>query len=194
MLRVGERISTIVRAYVTINVVLAIAAGLFTWIVLELLGVDIAVPLAISVALLDLIPLVGLTIGGALVAVITAIHSFPDGLIIWVVLFLVYQQVQDRVVQPMLYGKAVQIHPLIAIIVLLMGAQIAGILGALLAIPAAAAIGVILSEIFGSGSATDKDSEAGGATSEHSTDRDASKPLSERSGPPLLGDPPPEPA
>jgi predicted PurR-regulated permease PerM len=194
VLRVGERISTIVRAYVTINVVLAIAAGLFTWIVLELLGVDIAVPLAISVALLDLIPLVGLTIGGALVAVITAIHSFPDGLIIWGVLFLVYQQVQDRVVQPMLYGKAVQIHPLIAIIVLLMGAQVAGILGALLAIPAAAAIGVIVAEIFGGGSGEDEKATDGANTDEGPGAGERSPQPDGRSLPPLSGEPPPEPA
>lgn len=161
---------------------------------LELLGVDIAVPLAISVALLDLIPLVGLTIGGAFVAVITAIHSFPDALIIWVVAFLIYQQLQDRVVQPMLYGKAVEIHPLIAIIVLLMGAQVAGILGALLAIPAAAAIGVILSEIFGSRSAEDEDAESGAKPNEDLAAGDSVDSPVERSGPSLSGEPPPQPA
>ena len=125
---------------------------------------------------------------------ITAIHSFPDALIIWVVLFLIYQQLQDRVVQPMLYGKAVQIHPLIAIIVLLMGAQVAGILGALLAIPAAAAIGVIVSEIFRSGSAEDEDSESGATVDPGGARGDSPKSPTERSGPPLSGAPPPEPA
>jgi predicted PurR-regulated permease PerM len=189
VLRVGNRIYAIVGAYVTINVVLAIAAGLFTWIVLELLGVEIAVPLAISVALLDLIPLIGLTIGGAFVAVIAAIHSFPDALIIWVVLFLIYQQLQDRVVQPMLYGKAVQIHPLIAIIVLLMGAQVAGILGALLAIPTAAAIGVIVAELFGNGAAENESSNA----DETPADSDSPKSPTGQSGPDISGAAPPKP-
>ncbi len=105
---------------------------------------DLAVPLAILMALFDLVPLIGLTIGGLIVAVAAALHSFPDALIIWLVAFLAYQQLQDRVVQPMLYGRAVQVNPLVAILVLLMGAQILGILGALLAIPVAASIAVVV--------------------------------------------------
>ena len=147
-IEIGRRVADVVRGYVTVNLTLAVAAGVFTWLVLELLGVDIAVPLAIIVAFLDLVPLIGLTIGGVFVAIIAAIHS-PTALIAWVVLFLIYQQVQDRVVQPMMYGRAVSVHPLVAIVVLLMGAQIAGILGALLAIPTAAAIGVVISELAG---------------------------------------------
>ena len=190
VVRVGDRIYGVVRGYVTVNILLAIASGLFTWIVLELLGVEIAVPLAILVALFDLVPLIGLTIGGAFVAIIAGIHSFPDALIIWVVLFLIYQQLQDRVVQPMLYGRAVQIHPLVAIVVLLMGAQVAGILGALLAIPVAAAIGVIFNEVFGGGSAEDE-----AATGE----TDAAEAVQEPKHPPQptgtrASDAPPEPA
>lgn len=133
----------VVRGYVTVNLTLAIAAGLFAWGMLELLGVDLAVPLAILVALLDLVPLIGLTIGGIVVALVAALHSFPDAMIIWIVAFLIYQQLQDRVVQPLLYGRAVRVNPLIAIVVLFMGAQIAGILGALIAIPVAASIAVV---------------------------------------------------
>ena len=145
--RIAERIYAVVRGYVTINLLLATAAGLFTWIVLSLLDVEIAVPLAILVALFDLVPLIGLTIGGLLVAVVVSFDSFPTDLIIWVVAFLVFQQVQDRVVQPMLYGRAVQINPLVAIVALLAGAQILGILGALIAIPVAASIGVVAGEL-----------------------------------------------
>jgi predicted PurR-regulated permease PerM len=133
----------VVRGYVTVNLSLAIAAGLFAWGMLEVLGVDLAVPLAILVALLDLVPLIGLTIGGIVVALVAALHSFPDATIVWIVAFLVYQQLQDRVVQPLLYGRAVKVNPLIAIVVLFMGAQIAGILGALIAIPVAASIAVV---------------------------------------------------
>ena len=133
----------------TVNLSLAIAAGLFTWGVLELLGVDLAVPLAILVAIFDLVPLIGLTIGGLVVAVVAALHSFPDALIIWVVAFLVFQQLQDRVVQPMLYGRAVKVNPLVAIVALLAGAQILGILGALLAIPVAASIAVVFKALRG---------------------------------------------
>ncbi len=140
---IADGIYSVVKSYVTVNLSLAAAAGLFTWIVLEVLGVDLAVPLAILVALMNLVPLIGFTIGGILVALVAALHSFPVALIVWVVAFLIYQQLQDRVIQPVLYGKTVQINPLIAIIALFAGAQIAGILGALLAIPMAASIGVI---------------------------------------------------
>ena len=123
---------------------------------------------------------------------VAAIHSLP-ALIIWVVLFLVYQQAQDRFVQPMLYGKAVQIHPLVAILALLMGAQVAGILGALLAIPAAAALGVIFSELFGSSLRPPEDEDA---ASEDPGDREAGGTAvkAERPSGPAATDAPPEPA
>lgn len=146
--RVGSRIAAIVRSYVSVNLLLAVAAGIFTWLSLELLGVDLAVPLAVLVAFLDLVPLIGFTVGGLLVAVVAALHDFPTALIVWVLLFLVYQQLQDRVIQPLFYRRAVRVHPAVAIVVVLAGAQLAGILGALLAIPVAASLGVVFDELW----------------------------------------------
>ena len=146
--RVGLRIATIVRSYVSVNLLLAVLAGVFTWLALELLGVDLAVPLAVLVGILDLVPLIGFTVGGVLVAVVAALHGFPGTLLIWLALFLVYQQLQDRVIQPIFYKHAVQINPAVAIIVVLAGAQLAGILGALLAIPTAASLGAVIDEIW----------------------------------------------
>ena len=74
--------------------------------------------------------------------------DFPVALIVWGVAFLIYQQVQDRVIQPIFYKNAVRIHPVVAIAAVLAGAQLAGILGALLAIPVAAALGVIYDELW----------------------------------------------
>ena len=146
--RVGLRIARIVRSYVSVNLFLAVLAGVFTWLALELLGVDLAVPLAVLVGILDLVPLIGFTVGGVLVAVVAALHGFPGTLLIWLALFLVYQQLQDRVIQPIFYKHAVQINPAVAIIVVLAGAQLAGILGALLAIPTAASLGAVIDEIW----------------------------------------------
>jgi predicted PurR-regulated permease PerM len=146
--RVGARIAAIVRSYVSVNLLLAALAGVFTWLSLELLGVDLAVPLGVLVGLLDLVPLIGFTVGGVLVAIVAALHNFPTALIVWAVLFIVYQQVQDRVIQPIFYKRAVQVPPAIAIVVVLAGAQLAGILGALLAIPTAAALGAIYDELW----------------------------------------------
>ena len=65
-------------------------------------------------------------------------------MIVWGIAFIVYQQLQDRVIQPIFYRNAVRIHPVVAIAAVLAGAQLAGILGALLAIPTAAVLGVDL--------------------------------------------------
>jgi predicted PurR-regulated permease PerM len=146
--RIGVRVAKIVRSYVSVNVLLAGLAGVFTWLALELLGVELAIPLAVLVAFLDLVPLIGFTVGGLLVAVVAGLHNFPTALLIWIVLFIVYQQLQDRVIQPIFYKNAVQIHPAVAVIAVLAGAQLAGILGALLAIPTAASLGVIFDEIW----------------------------------------------
>jgi predicted PurR-regulated permease PerM len=144
--RIATRIAGVVKAYVSVNLLLAIAAGVFTWLSLEILGVDLAVTMGVIVGFLDLMPLIGFTIGGALVAIVAAFHDFPKALIIWAILFVIYQQVQDRVIQPLLYHSAVQIHPAVAIIAILVGAELAGVLGALLAIPTAATIGVLIDE------------------------------------------------
>ncbi len=146
--RIGERIARIVRSYVTVNLFLAVLAGVFTWLALTILGVDLAVPLGVLVAMLDLVPLIGFTVGGLLVAVVAALHDFPTALIIWAILFIVYQQLQDRVIQPIFYKSAVRIQPAVAVLVVLAGAQLAGILGALLAIPTAAALGAIFDELW----------------------------------------------
>jgi predicted PurR-regulated permease PerM len=144
--RIATRIAGVVKSYVTVNLLLAVTAGVFTWLVLELLGVDLAVTMGVIVGFLDLMPLIGLTIGGVFVALVAAFHDFPTALIVWAILFILYQQLQDRVIQPLLYRSAVQIHPAVAIIAILVGAELAGILGALLAIPTAASIGVLIDE------------------------------------------------
>jgi predicted PurR-regulated permease PerM len=144
--RIATRVAGVVKSYVSVNLLLAISAGLFTWLALELLGVDLAVTMAVIVGFLDLVPLIGFTVGGFFVAIVAAFHDFPTALIVWLVLFLVYQQVQDRVIQPLLYKNAVRVHPAVAIFAILVGGQLAGILGALLAIPTAATIGVLIDE------------------------------------------------
>ena len=79
-------------------------------------------------------------------AIVAAFHGFPGALVAWLAFFLAYQQVQDRVLQPLLYRNAVHVHPAVAIVAILVGGQLAGILGALLAIPTVAAIGVLIDE------------------------------------------------
>ena len=145
--RIGEGVFRVVKSYITVTLLSAVMAGLFTWIMLELLNVPLAVPLAVLVAFLDLIPLIGFTLGGLLIAIAAGITDFPTAAIIWGIAFLIYQQLQDRVFQPLMFKSAVHLNPAISIVAILFGAEILGILGALIAIPVAGSIAVILKEL-----------------------------------------------
>ena len=150
--RVGSRIAGIVRSYISVNILLAIAAGVFTWAFLEIEGFHLALALAVLVAFLDLVPLIGLTVGGFVVAAALAIDGRPFDALIWIAVFLAYQQLQDRVIQPIMYrGGALKVNPVVAIVAVIVGANLAGVLGALIAIPTAASLGVIVDEFLFSG-------------------------------------------
>jgi predicted PurR-regulated permease PerM len=152
--RIADRVAEVVKAYVSVNLVLAIAAGFLTWAFLEAEGFHLALPLAVLVAFLDLIPLIGLTVGGFSVFIVLLIDGGPGDAIVWLVIFLVYQQLQDRIIQPLLYkGGALKVNPAVAIVAVIVGANLAGVLGALLAIPAAASLGVVIDEVVFSGAA-----------------------------------------
>ncbi|HEX6116554.1 MAG TPA: AI-2E family transporter [Solirubrobacterales bacterium] len=145
--RIGEGIFRVVKSYITVALLSAVMAGVFTWLMLELLDIPMAVPLAVLVAFLDLIPLIGFTLGGLLIAVVAGITDFPTAAIIWGIAFLVYQQLQDRVFQPLMFKSAVHLNPAVSIVAILVGAELLGILGALIAIPVAGSIGVVLAEL-----------------------------------------------
>ena len=151
--RIAGRVAEVVKAYVSVNLLLAIAAGVLTWGFLQAGSFHLAVPLAVLVAFLDLIPLIGLTVGGFAVFAVLLIDGGPGDAIVWLALFLVYQQLQDRVIQPLLYkGGALKVNPAVAIVAVIVGAELAGVLGALLAIPTAASLGVVIDELVLSGS------------------------------------------
>ena len=150
--RIANRVAEVVKAYVSVNLLLAVAAGVLTWGFLEAEGFHLALPLAVLVAFLDLIPLIGLTVGGFSVTAVLLIDGGPGDAIVWLILFLVYQQLQDRVIQPLLYkGGALKVNPAVAIVAVIVGANLAGVLGALLAIPTAASLGVAIDELLLSG-------------------------------------------
>ena len=141
--RVGDDVYRTVGGYVTGNILISIIAGVSITIVLLVMGVPYAVALGLVVAFLDLIPLAGATIAGIVVAVVAFIHSVPAGIVV-VIFFVVYQQVENHVIQPVVYGRTVALSPLAVLVSVLVGAELAGILGALAAIPMAGAIQVVL--------------------------------------------------
>ncbi|MEO8687277.1 MAG: AI-2E family transporter [Solirubrobacteraceae bacterium] len=134
--------------YVAGALTLATAAGISTYILLSILNVPFAVPLAVLMAFFDLIPLVGSTIGGVLVAIVTLFADFPQDTLIWVVFVVVYQQFENSVLQPLVYRRAVNLHPLAVITAILVGSTLLGVLGALVAIPIAAAIQISLRDMW----------------------------------------------
>jgi predicted PurR-regulated permease PerM len=134
--------------YVAGNLLISLIAGLVTYVTLLILGVPFAVPLAVLMAFLDLIPLVGATIGGVAIGIVTAFNDFPTSTIVWVVVFLVYQQVENNVIQPIVYRRTVDVAPLLVIVSILAGASLLGILGALVAIPVAAAVQIVLRDFW----------------------------------------------
>jgi predicted PurR-regulated permease PerM len=135
-----------VARYTLGNIVISVLATVATWIVLSILGVPYALALGLVVGFFDFIPLIGATLGAIVVALATVPVSFPTATIVWIAFIIVWQRFEDYVVQPLVYGKAVHVNPLVTIISLLVGAELLGILGVLLAIPSAAAIQIILRE------------------------------------------------
>jgi predicted PurR-regulated permease PerM len=134
--------------YVAGALALATAAGISTYIILSILDVPFAVPLAVLMAFFDLIPLVGSTIGGVLVALVTLFADFPGDTLVWIAFVLIYQQIENSVFQPVVYRRTVNLHPLAVITAILVGSSLLGVLGALVAIPIAAAIQIALKDIW----------------------------------------------
>ena len=141
--RVAHDIYRTIGGYVTGNIVISLVAGASITIVLLIMGVPYAVALGLIVAVLDLIPLAGATAAGVIVTVVAFLHSVPAGIVV-LVFFVVYQQLENHFLQPVIYGRTVQLSPLAVLVSVLVGAEVAGILGALAAIPVAGTIQVIV--------------------------------------------------
>ncbi len=146
MKRLYDRIGNAVGNYVAGALLQATVAGVLAWIVLLILGVPYALPLAVVVFLLDLVPLVGATLGAIIVGVVTVFNDFPTDTIVWVIWSVIYQQVENTVIQPRIQARAVAVHPFVVLVSVLFGSTLFGVLGALLAIPVAAAIQIAVHE------------------------------------------------
>jgi predicted PurR-regulated permease PerM len=135
-----------VAGYTLGNIIISVLATIATWIVLSILGVPYSLALGFVVGFFDLIPLVGATLGAIVVALATVPVNFPKATIIWLAFIIVWQRIEDYVVQPAVYGRSVKVNPIVTITSVLIGGALLGILGVLLAIPTAAAIQIILRE------------------------------------------------
>ena len=135
-----------VGGYVGGALVIAACAGVTTFVLLIVLGVPYPVALAMLVAITDLIPLIGATIGAAIVTLVAFFVSVKVGLIA-AIYYIAYQQIENYVLYPRVMKRSVDVSPAATVVAVLIGGSLLGVLGALLAIPIAAAVQLVLQEV-----------------------------------------------
>jgi predicted PurR-regulated permease PerM len=147
--RMFEAISYATGNYVRGALLQATIAGFAAFLMLKILGVPYAAALAVIVFALDLIPLIGATLGAVIVGLVILIAGdWPIDVIIWTIFSIVYQQVENNVIQPRIQSKAVALEPFLVVVSVLFGSTLFGVMGALLAVPIAAAIQIAVREYF----------------------------------------------
>jgi predicted PurR-regulated permease PerM len=141
-----DHMSRAVGAYVGGVLAQATVAAVAAYIVLIILGVPFAAALAIVIFFADLVPLIGATIGAVLVGIVTIFADFPTATIVWVIYSVIYQQIENTLIQPQIQRRAVNVHPFIVLVAVLFGSTLLGVLGALVAIPVAASVQIAIRE------------------------------------------------
>ncbi len=172
--RVGTDCAKSVTGYISGNLLISVICGVLTYIVLKVMGVPFAGLISLFVAIADLIPLVGATLGAVVATIAGFIHSVPAGIVL-IVFFVVYQQLENHLLQPVILSRTVKLNPLTVLVAILVFVELAGVLGALLAIPFAGILQVIIRDVW--------DHSRGGLKSEPTTGEDEHRPGEERPAP-----------
>ena len=188
--RMFERINAAVGNYVMGALLQATIAGTTSWLVLVILGVPSPAALAVVIFLLDLVPLVGATLGAIVVGVVTLFADFPIDPIIWTIWSILYQQIENNVIQPRIQSRAVQLEPFLVLVSVLFGSTLFGLAGALLAIPVAASLQIAVREFL----LFRKEPLAAILAEPKSTDPGGEDPGRKQPAGPAAQTPPPEPA
>jgi predicted PurR-regulated permease PerM len=145
--RIGADVAGAVTGYMAGNLLICLIAGAATWIFLSIVGVPFAGVLGLWVGFADLLPLVGATIGAIPTIAIAFLHSTSAGIAV-LIFYIVYQQVENHLLQPVVMSRTVKLNPLGVLLSALVGVELAGFVGALLAIPAAGAIQVVIRDLW----------------------------------------------
>ena len=145
--RIGAGVYRAVGGFVTGNLVASLLAGVFATIIMLVAGVPYAVPLGLFVAIIELVPYVGPLVATIVVTAVALTVGLTSALVS-LGLLLAYHAIEGHTLRPILYGRAVQLSPLAVLVAILLGTEIAGILGALIAIPVAGSVQVILQELI----------------------------------------------
>jgi predicted PurR-regulated permease PerM len=145
--RVGHDCAKTITGYITGNLLISVICGALTYGVLAILGVPYAGLIALFVGLVDLIPLVGATLGAVVATLAAFVESTTAGIVV-IIFFVLYQQLENHVLQPLIFARTVKVNPLTVLIAILIAVELAGILGALLAIPVAGILQIIARDIW----------------------------------------------
>jgi predicted PurR-regulated permease PerM len=145
--RIGQDAARAVTGYMAGNLLISVIAGVLTYVSLKILGVPFAGVLGLWVGFADLLPLVGATIGAIPTIAIAFLQSTGAG-IAMVVIYIVYQQLENHFIQPVVMSRTVKLSPLLVLLSALVGVELAGFVGALLAIPVAGAIQVVIRDLW----------------------------------------------
>jgi predicted PurR-regulated permease PerM len=145
--RIGADCSRAVTGYMAGNLLISLVAGVSTWIFLLVVGVPFAGVLGLWVGFADLLPLVGATLGAIPTIAISFLHSTGAG-IAMLIFYIVYQQFENHILQPVVMSRTVKLNALLVLLSVLVGVELAGFVGALLAIPAAGVIQVVVRDLW----------------------------------------------
>jgi predicted PurR-regulated permease PerM len=143
---IGDEIFTKVGGYVLGNFLTSAIAGAGTYIWLVAFGVPYPILLALLVAFLDLIPVIGSTVGGAIVSLVALTVSLPVA-VATLGFYIAYRLAEDYLIVPRILGRTVQVPAVVTVVAVLVGGALMGIVGALVAIPVAAAVSLLLHEV-----------------------------------------------
>jgi predicted PurR-regulated permease PerM len=144
---IGRQSSRAITGYMAGNVLISIIASLVTYVGLWIFGVPFRGVAAVWVGFADLIPLIGATLGAVPTVALSFLHSIPAG-IGMIIVYVVYQQFENHVLQVTIMAKTVRLSPLAVFVSLLAGVELFGLLGALLAIPVGAIIQVVAKDVL----------------------------------------------
>ena len=158
-----------ITGYLSGNLLISVICGVLTYAALRIAGVPFAGLLSLFVAITDLIPMIGATIGAVVAGTAAFVHSLPAGIGI-IIFFIVYQQFENHVLQPVVLSKTVDLSPLTVLVAILIAGEIAGILGALLAIPVTGMIQVIVKDLWDHRRGSRSTSEPTSGEQEHPVD------------------------
>jgi predicted PurR-regulated permease PerM len=143
--RVLQESEVAISGYIRGNLAISVIAGVSALVGMLALGIPFALPLSVLLAVIDLIPMIGVTLG-AVPVLLAALAVSPVKALILLVYIVVYQQIESNVLNPVIYGRSDRLSPLVVFLAFLVGSLLFGIMGALVAIPAANIGGILVRE------------------------------------------------